>query len=426
MCRAGALGKPPRGLAIRPSALYPEAGRTDGRRRMHADVDTSMRDLTRLALRIGVPLACVVALVVLFRPNDIAYAHAKIALLFAVLAVCIAAQTRGALQNVVVTGATLCIGFALVDGYFDFTEPNVDLSTPGMWRPDADFGAAAVSKGPHQVYETIDGKTIYRATYTLDERLLRTTRSAPDAPRVRFFGDSYTFGVGLNDSETLPQVFADLTGANVENYGFPGYSPAQTLYAMQKGMFDKDIATAKLFILETAPFHVDRTACLPSWAVGAPRYVLKDGKLDLAGHCRSYPWQSLASYQHLLAPLVERPTRADVETYIAVVEAIVELARTKYKVPIIILNMERDDPLYVARVGFPSKALDARFRAAGAIVVPDDTTAPINTLRIPGDGHPNGEANRQLAHRLAEVVARDTTIKLPRGPDRAASAPEAK
>ena len=385
-----------------------------------------MRGLMRLALRVGVPLACVVALIVLFRPNDIAYAHAKIAVLFAVLAISIAAQLGGALQNVLVTAATLCVGFALVDGYFEFKEPNVDLSTPGMWRPDADFGAAAVSKGPHQVHETIDGKTIYKVTYTLDDRLLRATKSAADAPRVRFFGDSYTFGVGLNDSETLPQAFADLTGANIENYGFPGYSPAQTLLAMQKGMFDKDLETAKLFILETASFHVDRTACLPAWAVGAPRYVLKDGKLELAGHCRSHPWHSLASYQHLLAPLVERPSRTDVETYIAVVNAITELARTKYKVPIIILDMERDDPLYLARLGFTSKDLDARFRDAGAIVVADNTTAPIASLRIPGDGHPNGEANRQLARKLADAVARDTRIELPRNPDDGTQASEAK
>lgn len=385
-----------------------------------------MRGLIRVVLRAGIPLACVVALVVLFRPNDIAYAHAKTALVFAVLAVALAAQARGALQNLLVTAATLCVGFALVDGYFEFKEPNVDLSTPGMWRPDADFGAAAVSKGPHQVSETIDGKTIYRVTYTLDDRLLRATRSSSDAPRVRFFGDSYTFGVGLNDAETLPQDFADLTGANVENYGFPGYSPAQTLYAMQKGMFDKDLTTAQLFILQTETFHVDRTACLPSWTVGAPRYVLKEGRLELAGHCRDHPWQSLASYQHLLAPLLERPSKADVETYIAIVDEIAELARTKYKVPLVILTMDRDEPLYLKRLGFTAKDLDARFRAAGAIVVPDDTTAPFDSLRIKGDGHPNGEANRLLAQRLAAAVARDTSVKLPRGPSDGGQAAEAK
>ena len=385
-----------------------------------------IRRLTSLALRIGVPLACVVALVVLFRPNAISYVPVKIALAIAILAGAIAAQTRGALQNSLVTTATLCVGFAVVEGYYEARDPNVALSAPGMWRPDENFGSVAVSKGPHQVYETIDGKTIYRVTYTLNDRLLRATTSPADAPGVRFFGDSYTFGVGLDDSGTLPQAFADITGANVENYGFPGYSPAQTLLAMQKGLFDKDIATAKLFILETESFQVDRTACLPSWTAGAPRYVLTDGKLELAGHCRSHPWQSLASYKHLLAPLLERPSRADVETYIAVVNAITELAHMKYKVPIIILDMERDDPFYVAHAGFTSTDLDARFRAAGAIVVPDDTTAPIETLRIPGDGHPTGEANRQLARKLADAVARDRRLKLPLTPVEGALASEAK
>lgn len=382
------------------------------------NVGSIVRLLVRLAWRVGVPLACIVALIVLFRPNEYAYAPVKIAVAFAILGVAIATQTRGVLQNLLVTAVTLCVGFAAVEGYYETHEPdNVDLSTPGMWRADDDFGAAAVSAGPHQVYETIDGKTIYRVTYTLDDRLLRATKSAADAPRVRFFGDSYTFGVGLDDAETLPQAFADLTGANVENYGFPGYSPAQTLYAMQKGMFDKDIAKANLFVLQTATFHVDRTACLPSWTAGAPRYVLKDGKLELAGHCTAHPWQSLSSYQHLLAPIMERPSRADADTYLAVVKAIADLARTKYKVPLVILNMERDDPNYLARLNITAADLDARFREMGAIVVPDDTTEPFESLHIPGDGHPNGKLNRLLARRLAAAVAKDTDIKLPRGPD---------
>ena len=84
------------------------------------------------------------------------------------------------------------------------------------------------------------GASIYKAEYTIDSNLLRETLSAETGPTIAFFGDSFTFGEGVNDAETLPQAFADLLGRRerVLNLGFSGYGPHQFLAELQTGRFD--------------------------------------------------------------------------------------------------------------------------------------------------------------------------------------------
>lgn len=71
-----------------------------------------------------------------------------------------------------------------------------------------------------------------------------TPDSNPDGETVLFMGDSFMFGDGLPDSETVPQLFAAKTGRrfHVVNLGVSADGPHQALRQIEKGVVDRSIA----------------------------------------------------------------------------------------------------------------------------------------------------------------------------------------
>jgi hypothetical protein len=82
-----------------------------------------------------------------------------------------------------------------------------------------------------------NGKIIFQSTYSIDEFGLRMTphQNTKAATHLIIAGDSNTFGVGLQDNETiafnLQQLFSN---KNVINLGFGGTGPNSTLYFLEK------------------------------------------------------------------------------------------------------------------------------------------------------------------------------------------------
>ena len=128
---------------------------------------------------------------------------------------------------------------------------------------------------------------LYRVTYTIDDNFLRQTQSNESGPVVAFFGDSWTFGEGVGDRDTLPQAFADFTQGqfHVLNFGFHGYGPEHFLRVMETRYHRQLLDGAKLFVFQTAPWHALRTSCKPFWMRAAPRYILVHGQPVFAGSC---------------------------------------------------------------------------------------------------------------------------------------------
>lgn len=165
------------------------------------------------------------------------------------------------------------------------------------------------------------------ADYTIDSNLLRETHSVETGPTIVFFGDSFTFGEGLNDADTLPQQFADLLGSKqrVLNLGYPGYGPQQFLAELQTGRFDGVIGEQpRLFIFMTGAGHAERTACKPFWVRRWPRYTLENGQVVLKGACYEglslgvREWlEDMASYRLFVEPYLQRVTHEDLELYVA-------------------------------------------------------------------------------------------------------------
>jgi hypothetical protein len=184
------------------------------------------------------------------------------------------------------------------------------------WGPHA--GSFHAEKSDPQ-----SGVSIYKADYTINSNLLRETWSAETDPTIAFFGDSFTFGEGVNDAETLPQIFADLLGRKqrVLNLGFSGYGPQQFLAELQTGRFDGVIGKQpRLFIFMTGPGHAERSACKPFWVRKGPRYVLENGEVVSKGLCYeglrlwAREWlDNTASYRSFIEPYVQKATHEDVE-----------------------------------------------------------------------------------------------------------------
>ncbi len=156
--------------------------------------------------------------------------------------------------------------------------------------------------------------SVYSATYSFDEFGFRKTPSSKTknfSQTVLFLGCSFTFGDGLNDSETFPHFFAEMNnGTNVLNAGGSGDGPHDALYSLSDpksrfGLYNEKIDTA---VYTALPDHINRVTCSfdicvrhlhlsPSNLTG-PMYVLNDRKLIYKGLFRdNFPWnQSWLKY----------------------------------------------------------------------------------------------------------------------------------
>jgi hypothetical protein len=96
--------------------------------------------------------------------------------------------------------------------------------------------------GAHRVRNlTLNGDVVYDVIYN-------------------FFGCSFTFGEGLNDGETLPHFAGrTLEGVTSKNFGFH-----QALAILQS----KRDTSGNINFFLTAPWHAERSACLPEWSRG--------------------------------------------------------------------------------------------------------------------------------------------------------------
>jgi hypothetical protein len=133
------------------------------------------------------------------------------------------------------------------------------------------------------------GAQLYDVTYTVGQNRFRIAppASQTSAECILFFGDSFTFGEGLQDDETLPyQVGLQSDGRyRTFNFGFHGYGPHQMLAAIETGLVRRTVdCTPKYAFYWAIPDHVARAAGKVDFVNGSPRYQLDElGHVQLAG-----------------------------------------------------------------------------------------------------------------------------------------------
>jgi hypothetical protein len=328
---------------------------------------------------------------------------------------------RGKWRDAATLVGALTLGLAAVELGSAALESNLPAETRGFStsRPILGWGPSAPGVYHGKRYGS-DAALIYDAAYTIDDHLLRRTLSAATGPAVAFFGDSFTFGQGLSDSETLPQAYADLTGRKVRvlNFGFPGYGPQQFLRALETGLFDPLLSDAKIFVYETAAWHAERSACLAGHMTRAARYELRNGEPVFVGACAeglNRVFREIfingAAFRRFVQPVANVAGPADVELYLAELRRSAELVKQKFGARLIVLYLS-DGDTYLAKSGFTDALIMERLQQSGIDVI-DATLSPKDfppgtLFKIPGDGHPTAIANRAFAALLWKFCANQT------------------
>lgn len=140
-----------------------------------------------------------------------------------------------------------------------------------------------------------DGRTIYDVVYTVDEHGFRVTPKAGDNPEacVLLFGDSFTFGEGVQDDQTFGADMVKMSGGKVAvyNLGESGWSTNHLLAGLQSGRFAKAVTckpTDAVYLM--LQDHVGRAVGRSPWDKHGPRYKLgpdgtpvRDGNFDSGG-----------------------------------------------------------------------------------------------------------------------------------------------
>ncbi len=335
------------------------------------------------------------------------------------LAVYAAVLLSGWVRNVLVVVCAVLFFLAGAEAVAIFSESRpIDIRPRGYSasRPELGWGPEYPGSFRQIKLEAKTRNPIFDVTYTFDARRNRAVMAAPDGPAVAFFGDSMTFGTGLNDADTLPQAFADLTERryNVLNLAFPGYGPQQFLRALEVRVHDPLLKNPRLFVYQTAAWHAERAACVSAFVLRAPRYALVHGEPVYQGTCFGNWLPALGQliantslFRVFVSRTLRGVAREDIDLDIAMMIRAGRIAREKYGVPLAILYLPAGRG-YLDRAGTTEQQIMQRLRDGGLIVIDaalkreDFAGQP---LAIPGDGHPTAVANRARAALLRDYLA---------------------
>ena len=256
---------------------------------------------------------------------------------------------------------------------------------------------------------------IYDVWYTIGDDGFRVTPALPESgDKVVFYGDSFTFGEGLKDDETMPYEFARLTGRPVKNYAFHGYGVQQALSILKS---DRDTSGAVNF-LTTAPWHAQRSACKIAFSAGSRKYeIAADGSVIDTGRCWMMtefgPIGKIITlsklYRLYLATRPMEVVDADYDRYIALIGEMARISRERGQ-KFIVGFIRADEDLFKGTHYSNEKILD-KLHALGIEVVDLTLAARNEDLERKYyidelDKHPSPQANRARAGILKELFER--------------------
>ncbi len=307
----------------------------------------------------------------------------------------------------------------------------VKTTEPREWMPpDPTLGYRPVANTRVKARETFDGKTVFDVVYTILPDGTRATQPAPvGADTYIFLGDSFMFGEGLADGDTMPAQFAREAGSKVHavNFSASGWGPNHWVRALEAGMLDKHRSEpVKAVVTWIIPAHLARVTGDGSWLASSPRYELDQGKPRFTGSFTQYRWSHpleglryVAGEQFSFVNAIgERQRQSDQGAlFIALMQRMRELAREKFNAPLIVVYSWLEDSSWPEDNVSPSthsqlvQLMDRlRQQRVPMLFVDHETKGYENAdLQIPHNGHPSAFANglvaRELRHRLFDLPA---------------------
>lgn len=336
---------------------------------------------------------------------------------------------RPVLRNGALALASLMLAMAAVELALWMLAPNAPnvgaskTETPPDWYPqDPDLGFKPRPDTTVTATASYDGKPLYKATYHIDAQGGRAVPGSVDqGPTWLFVGDFYMFSEGVEDSDTLPSMFARRLDppAHVVNTGVPGYGSTNIVRAFETGAYDKQVIgkVAAVIAWATPPLLI-RVTGDASWMNTSPRYDFgSDGKLHWSGTFGGYrwthPWAGVSYYARSNVGWIRRATEAYMEReqtrlYVALMARLAELVKERYGAPLILLsNGPEREPADQPDLQY-LPAFDG-LRALGIpIVSVRKKLGPVSEWQqyfIPHDGHPTPKMNALVTDALLETLA---------------------
>ncbi len=284
---------------------------------------------------------------------------------------------------------------------------------------------------------TTSGSTIYHARYTVISDSIGSYRfnhrigflnppapgreSAP-SPAIVFLGCSFTFGQGVNDSETLANKVGALCDRSTLNCGGIGYG----IHHVYKIFLDKFSAannSGRLFIYTLLPDHVLRASGLYGWSPGpsfrlAGDSLVYDGSLPVNRY-RFASYASLFGTFSFIKDMIiniqnkRRAKRVSPDEYEKAYWMIRKMDQYSRMTGghFIVLSWdnisEKDDPNRYYRQILADKLQRLGKEGVDIISVSDilDTKDP--EYYIPIDGHPNAMAYDRIGRYLVDRLFRN-------------------
>ncbi|MDR0338707.1 MAG: hypothetical protein LBH65_00345 [Desulfovibrio sp.] len=271
---------------------------------------------------------------------------------------------------------------------------------------------------------SLDGKIISDVLYTFDEQGRRITPSRSAAKNaVAVFGCSVAFGLGLNDSESIPYVLGQVLGTNwqVYNLAYSGYGAHQMLAQIQGGVLDAIVPEYERVevIFLTIPSHETRSAGEAGWDQYGPWYVLENGRAARKGNFtdrprRAFPVLEKIMRDSLVFQRLFRPPAMDQDEAITLHAAIIAEAD---------IELNKRYGIRIKTALWPGAPFGAELARRNVPLVdlysafPEDMLLPPDqasghNLGLTGenllfmDNHPNAKAAKYAAQGLADSLVK--------------------
>lgn len=251
---------------------------------------------------------------------------------------------------------------------------------------------------------TKDKALIYDVVYTIEDSGFRATPGAPvDGRAVLLMGDSFQFGDGLEDDQTLAFHLASRSAGEFRpvNLGTPGYGPHQVLRQLQLGVpLVSGTDHMDFLFLNILDQHIRRASGKAHWLRDSPRYEVSTEGVVLAGVFRpsSKFMDKLVEDSAVLALLgeaLDRYRSSDQKRFVAILREIQAEAKARYGARLLVLY-------YPEQAVVGESGIAELFCRAGVPFIDVVARLPItpesaHKYYIPGDGHPTSELNSRVA-----------------------------
>ncbi len=324
--------------------------------------------------------------------------------------------------------AALALSLALLDGFVGLLTPTahgaglVRKVEPRWWpQPHPVLGFRPAPDSTAVADATFNGQPIYHQTYHIDSEGSRVTPKAPaGADLYLFLGDSFMFGQGIADNETLPWLFATANDGKIRtlNLSAPGNAPNHLVRAFEAGLLDRYVGQpVKAVIVWIIPAQLARTTGDGSWLGSSPRYELVDGKLVHTGSFTEYrlshPLDGAKYYLGELFPFIgaigeKQRQEQQLKLFVVMMARLQQYAREKFNAPLVVIYSWPDERS-TGRHGDSEidqselvKVITQLRKLGIELIRVDDVTSdqPTEKLMIPHDGHPTIVTNERVAAEL--------------------------